>query len=129
MLDDYLFFVSISDLAKRWKVDRKTARAILICYDIHPFTLHTAQRFLWTEVAQEVERLTIDEARHVSFETPLLTYSEVADVLSVSCQSVRNYCKARRISCVKMSSHVHRFHRHRLFEWESDHKNGAFAKR
>lgn len=31
MLDDYLFFVSISDLAKRWKVDRKTARAILIC--------------------------------------------------------------------------------------------------
>ena len=128
MLDDYLFFVSTSDLAKRWKVDRKTARAILKCYDIHPFILHAAQRFLWTEVAQVVERLTIDEARQVSFETPLLTYSEVADVLCVSSQSVRNYCRTGRINCVKMSSHVHRFHKHRLFEWESDHKNGAFAK-
>lgn len=102
-------YTTISEIARRWRVDRATARIALAGAEIAPSAFHTSPRYRVDEILRKIEKLPDDFHHEASLEAPLLCASELADHLGVTPQTVRNYARAGRLHAIRLTSHTVRY--------------------
>ena len=107
-----LGYASTTDLAEHWKIDRRTVPSVLKKFEISRSNLHNSPRYKWSDILLKVDRLPAESLRDAPEKIlqPLLTTFEVADILDVSVQTVRNYTAAGRLSTVVLLARTPRFH-------------------
>lgn len=102
-------YTTISKVARRWRVDRATARIALVDAEIAASVFHTSPRYHVDEILRKIENLPDDLYQEVDFEAPLLRADELADHLGVTPQTVRNYGQAGRFHVVRLTKHTVRY--------------------
>jgi hypothetical protein len=100
-------YATISELARRWQVDRATARAALNAAHISPSEHHASPRFAWSEVLLKIENVPTDALVAIDPDDRLLSAVELADRLGVTPQTIRNYGKAGLLHAVKITDPIH----------------------
>ena len=102
-------YITVSKIARRWRVDRATARIALADAEIAPSVFHTSPRYHVDEILRKIENLP-DELHHqVDLEDRLLRADELADQLGVTPQTVRNYGQVGRLHVVRLTTHTVRY--------------------
>ncbi|MDE4146439.1 hypothetical protein PXK17_17995 [Phaeobacter gallaeciensis] len=102
-------YTTISQIARRWRVDRATARIALADAEIPTSDFHTSPRYHVGEILRKIENLPDDLHHEIDLKTPLLRADELADHLGVTPQTVRNYGQAGRLHVVKLTKHTARY--------------------
>ncbi len=102
-------YTTISKIARRWRVDRATARIALTDAGIVTSVFHTSPRYHVDEILRKIENLPDDLHHEVDLEVPLLRADELADHLGVTPQTVRNYGQAGRLHVVRLTKHTIRY--------------------
>lgn len=102
-------YTTISEIARRWRVDRATARIALADAEIATSVFHTSPRYHVDEILRKIENLPDDLHHEVDLEAPLLRADELADHLGVTPQTVRNYGQAGRLHVVRLTKHTVRY--------------------
>ena len=102
-------YVTLAELARRWRVDQATARAALLEAHISPSLLHASPRYSWTEVLREIERLPDEVHADVDIADVLQLTAEMADCLNVTAQSVRNYAQSGILQAVRLGPRTIRY--------------------
>lgn len=102
-------YVTISELARRWRVDRATARTAVSAAAITASPLHTSPRYLWDDVLGKIENWPDTAHPGVDLAANLLCANELADYLGVTPQTVRNYARQGRLHTVKLTGHTTRY--------------------
>lgn len=102
-------YTTISEIARRWRVDRATARIALADAEIATSVFHTSPRYRVDEILRKIEKLPDDIHHEVNLEAPLLRADELADHLGVTPQTVRNYGQAGRLHVVRLTTHTVRY--------------------
>ena len=107
-----LGYASTSDLAEHWKIDRRTVPSVLKKFEVSRSALHISPRYKWSEILLKVDRVPVESLMEAPDKIlqPLLTTFEVADILDVSVQTVRNYMAAGRLSAIALLDRTPRFH-------------------
>lgn len=95
-------YVTLAELARRWRVDQATARAALLAADIPASSLHAAPRYAWTEVLRKIERIPEELHGSINIGDALQLTAEVAELLDVTPQSIRNYVQAGILQAVRL---------------------------
>jgi excisionase family DNA binding protein len=107
-----LGYASATDLAAHWKIDRRTVPSVLKKFEVSRSALHNSPRYKWSDILLKVDRVPAEFLREAPEKIlqPLLTTFEVADILDVSVQTVRNYIAAGRLRAVVLLARTPRFH-------------------
>lgn len=105
-------YASTSDLVKHFQIDRRTVPLVMSRFEIKRSVLHKAPRYNWKDILIEIDRVPEaalgNDVEHLK--APLLTVFQVADVLGVSAQTVRNYVEAGRLKKLVLLERTQRFH-------------------
>ncbi|MCL7466260.1 hypothetical protein [Phaeovulum sp. NW3] len=115
-------YATISEIARRWKVDRATARAALQAAQISPSELHASPRFSLLEVVRKIEKLPLEDPDEVDPDERLYTAEEISTQLGVTTQTVRNYGRAGRVPRIEITPNAIRY------AWPARAKNECEAK-
>lgn len=102
-------YVTISELARRWKVDRGTARAALYAAQITPSEHHASPRFSWVEILRKIENVPAEALSAIDLNDRLHSANELADRLGVAPQTIRNYGKSGLVHVVKITDRAFRY--------------------
>lgn len=126
-----LAFAKIGDLVKRWRVDRSSVPSIMAAHGVEKSTLHEAPRYRWSDVLAKVEGIPLHVLTDETFaknlmSQGLLTTAQVADLLGVSSQTVRNYIACGRLEPIRLASHTPRFHPFQLCEKANEVKTEGY---
>lgn len=105
-------YVSTTELADHWQVDRRTVPEILARFDVVRSRLHRSPRYKKSDILLKIDQLPADMIAedYEALWRPLMTTFEVADALAVSVQTVRNYAALGRLQSVKLLDRTPRFH-------------------
>jgi hypothetical protein len=115
-------YATLSDISRRWQVDRATARTALQRAGVPPCDLFASPRYSWDEVLRKIEAWpepTIDQIDH---DTRLETAENLADRLGVTPQTVRNYGRAGRLHRIELTPRAVRYGAPFLAKNESEGK-------
>lgn len=116
--DHHLGFATAVALAKHWQVNRASVPSIVRRHRVQPSPIHPRPRYAWHDILTIVEGIHEDLLQEAAFrETfmdPLLTTAEVADKLSVSAQTIRNYLRWNALKAIILSPGLIRFDRRRM---------------
>lgn len=115
-------YTTVSQMARRWQVDRATARIALTDAKIAASVFHTSPRYRVDEILRKIENLPDDLHHKIDIETPLLCAGELADHLGVTPQTVRNYARAGRLHVVRLTGHTIRYMLPTMRKCESEEK-------
>lgn len=102
-------YTTVSDLARRWAVDRSTASAALKAADITPSALHASVRYPWSQVQVRIEMTPEDHATAFDPDARLLSAGELAAKLGVTVQTVHNYGRSGRLRRVQIARRAVRY--------------------
>ena len=102
-------YAKTSQLMNRWQVDRQTARAAVCHAGIVPSTIHKSPHFSWFDVLEKVEGWPHKLIARIDTATSLHRTSDLADLLSVSFPTIRNYGKSGRLHEVRLGKRTLRY--------------------
>ena len=100
---------TLSEAARRWKVDRATARAAILRAGIPASDLYTSPRYSWAELLRKIEGWPADVSDQVDIEDHLEKADELADRLGVTPQTIRNYGRSGLLHRVDISARAIRY--------------------
>lgn len=105
-------YVSTTELADHWQVNRRTVPAILSKFDVVRSRLHRSPRYKKSDILLKIDQVPADMLAedYEALWQPLMTTFEVADALGVSAQTVRNYAAVGQLLSVKLLDRTPRFH-------------------
>tara|TARA_R110002074_G_scaffold106309_1_gene229430 strand:- start:6683 stop:7057 length:375 start_codon:yes stop_codon:yes gene_type:complete len=115
-------YATISDISRRWKVDRATARAALQRAGIPPCDLFASPRYSWDEVLRKIEAWPEPTLERIDRDVRLETAEALADRLGVTPQTVRNYGRAGRLHRIELTPRAVRYGAPLLAKNESEGK-------
>lgn len=118
-----LDYVTISDIARRWRVDRATARSALQRAGIPPCDIFASPRYSWNEVLRKVEAWPTPALDQIDRDSRLETAEALADRLGVTTQTVRNYGRAGRLHRIELTPRAVRYGAPFPAKNESEEKN------
>lgn len=104
-----LGYAKTSQLMKRWQVDRQTARAAVCRAGVMPSKIHRSPHFSWFDVLEKIEGWPPKVIARIDTATSLHCTSDLADLLSVSFPTVRNYGKSGRLHEVRLGKRTLRY--------------------
>ncbi|MDZ4312093.1 MAG: hypothetical protein U1A24_16215 [Cypionkella sp.] len=102
-------YATISELARRWQVDRATARIALVKADIAPSIFHTSPHYSFGEILRKIENVPDEMHSGMHLSDRLFCANQLADHLGVTPQTVRNYGRAGRLHIVKITERTVRY--------------------
>ena len=102
-------YATISEVARRWRVDRATARAALQHKGLLPCDIFASPRYSWDEILRKIEGWPLQTLNQVDLELPLETAEAFADRLGVTPQTVRNYGRLGRIHRIEITPRTIRY--------------------
>lgn len=127
--DSILRCATLSEAARRWKVDRATARAAILRAGIPASDLYTSPRYPWVEILRKIEGWPADVSDQVNIEDHLEKAEELADRLGVTPQTIRNYGRTGRFHRVDISARAIRYRSPFLAKNESEEKTAEHHKK
>ncbi len=100
---------TIAHAARRWGVDRATARAAIKKAGIQASELYASPRYAWEDVLVKVEGWPAALAHQIDVDTPLRRADELADLLGLTSQTIRNYGRTGRLRAIRISERAIRY--------------------
>jgi hypothetical protein len=122
-------YATISDISRRWKVDRATARAAVQRAGIHPCDLFASPRYSWDEILRKIEAWPEPTVAQVDRDARLETAEALADHLGVTPQTVRNYGRTGRLHRIELTPRAVRYALPFLAKNESEGKTGDLPQK
>lgn len=102
-------YATISDISRRWQVDRATARIALQRAGVPPCDLFASPRYSWDEVLRKIEAWPEPTLEQIDRDARLETAEALADRLGVTPQTVRNYGRAGRLHRIELTPRAVRY--------------------
>lgn len=102
-------YVTISEISRRWRVDRATARAALQRAGITPSGIFASPRYNWDDVLRKIEARPVRALEQIDRDTALETAETLADRLGVTPQTIRNYGRAGRLHRIEITPRAVRY--------------------
>ena len=102
-------YATISDISRRWRVDRATARIALRRADVHPCEVFASPRYSWDEILRKVEAWPATTLCRINHDDYLATAEDLADRLGVTTQTIRNYGRTGRLHRVEITPRAIRY--------------------
>ncbi|SOH95704.1 hypothetical protein SAMN06273572_1194 [Monaibacterium marinum] len=115
-------YANTTDLTRRWQVDRKTARTALDQAGVLPSTVHASPRYAWADILRKIEGWPDQAIALMDLSVPLRRTAEIAEALSVSCPTVRNYGSLGRLHEVRLTERTVRYAMPHVCENQSEEK-------
>jgi len=115
-------YATISDISRRWQVDRATARAAVQRAGIPPCDLFASPRYSWDEILRKIEAWPEPTLERIDRDVRLETAEALADRLGVTPQTVRNYGRAGRLHRIELTPRAVRYGAPLLAKNESEGK-------
>lgn len=115
-------YATISDISRRWQVDRATARTALQRAGVPPCDLFASPRYSWDEVLRKIEAWPEPTLERIDRDARLETAEALADRLGVTPQTVRNYGRAGRLHRIELTPRAVRYGAPFLAKNESEGK-------
>jgi len=115
-------YATISDISRRWQVDRATARAAVQRAGIPPYDLFASPRYSWDEILRKIEAWPEPTLERIDRDVRLETAEALADRLGVTPQTVRNYGRAGRLHRIELTPRAVRYGAPLLAKNESEGK-------
>lgn len=122
-------YATISDISRRWQVDRATARAALQRAGIPPCDLFVSPRYSWAEVMRKIEAWPEPTLDQIDQDARLETAEALADHLGVTPQTIRNYGRAGRLHRVEITPRAVRYGALFLAKNESEGKSDGLHQK
>lgn len=120
---------TLSQVARRWKVDRATARSAIARAGIPASDLYMSPRYSWAELLRKIEGWPADVSDQVDIEGYLEKADELADRLGVTSQTIRNYGRSGLLHRVDISSRAIRYRSPFLTKNGSEEKNAGSGQK
>ena len=102
-------YATIAAAARRWDVDRATARMAIQSAGIEASALHASQRYLWSDLLHKIEGWPLEIIEYIDESAVLSCATDLADRLGVTPQTIRNYGKSGRIKAIRIASRAVRY--------------------
>jgi len=102
-------FATTTDVARRWQVDRATARAVISAADINASTIHATSRYAWRDIFTRIEGWDDSIVMSIDPTECLYRAEELADLFDLTPQTIRNYGRSGRLHQVRLSARVLRY--------------------
>lgn len=115
-------YVTISELSRRWQVDRATARSAIQSAGVAPCNLFASPRYSWDEVLRKIETWPTQTPDQINRDTRLETAEALADLLGVTPQTIRNYGRDGRFHRIEITPRAVRYGAPFLAKNESEAK-------
>lgn len=115
-------YATISEISRRWQVDRATARTALQRAGVPPCDLFASPRYSWDEVLRKIEAWPEPTLEQIDRDARLETAEALADRLGVTPQTVRNYGRAGRLHRIELTPRAVRYGAPFLAKNESEGK-------
>lgn len=115
-------YATISEISRRWQVDRATARTALQRAGVPPCDLFASPRYSWDEVLRKIEAWPDPTLELIDRDARLETAEALADRLGVTPQTVRNYGRAGRLHRIELTPRAVRYGAPFLAKNESEGK-------
>lgn len=117
-------YVTLSEISRRWRVDRATARTALQRSGVEPCALFASPRYSWHEILRKIEAWPEPTAEQIDRDARLETAEALADHLGVTPQTIRNYGRAGRLHRIELTPRAVRYGAPFLAKNESEGKTG-----
>ncbi len=115
-------YATISEISRRWQVDRATARTALHRAGVPPCDIFASPRYSWDEVLRKIEAWPEPTLEQIDRDARLETAEALADRLGVTPQTVRNYGRAGRLHRIELTPRAVRYSAPFLAKNESEGK-------
>ena len=122
-------YTTLSEIARRWQVDRATARAALKHADIRPCSLFASPRYRWDEVLRKIEAWPSQTLDQIDRDGRLETAEALADHLGVTPQTIRNYGRDGRLHRIEITPRSIRYSTSPLSKNKSEAKTDDLHKK
>jgi hypothetical protein len=115
-------YATLSEISRRWQVDRATARAAIQRAGVPSCNLFASPRYSWDEVLRKIEAWPEPTLERIDRDVRLETAEALADRLGVTPQTVRNYGRAGRLHRIELTPRAIRYGAPLLAKNESEGK-------
>jgi hypothetical protein len=122
-------YATLSEISRRWRVDRATARVALQRAGISPCDLFVSPRYSWEEVLRKIEADPSPALEKIDLTARLETADTLADRLGVTPQTIRNYGRVGRLHRVQITSRAIRYRASANAKNESEAKTDYHPQR
>jgi len=102
-------YATISEISRRWQVNRATARAAIQRAGIPPCDLFASPRYSWDAVLRKIEAWPASVLGQINLDDQLETAETLADRLGVTPQTIRNYGRAGRLHRIELTPRAVRY--------------------
>lgn len=102
-------YATISEISRRWQVDRATARTALQRGGVDPCDFFASPRYNWDEILRKIETWPATTLDQVDRDGQLETAEALADRFGVTSQTIRNYGRAGRIHRIEITPRAVRY--------------------
>lgn len=102
-------YTTVSEIARRWQVDRATARSALKRAGILPCDLFASPRYRWDDVLRKIEAWPEPKLEQIDHDARLETAEALANRLGVTSQTVRNYGRTGRLHRIELTPRAVRY--------------------
>ena len=122
-------YATIAAAARRWDVDRATARTAIQSAGIQVSALHASPRYEWAELLHKIEGWPLEITEYIDESAVLSCAADLADRLGVTPQTIRNYGKTGRIKAIRIASRAVRYALNSADEHTGEGKNDCCCKK
>lgn len=102
-------YATISDISRRWQVDRATARAALQRAGVPPCDFFASSRYSWNEVFRKIEAWPALSLTQIDRDARLETAEALADHFGVTPQTIRNHGRTGRFHRIEITPRAARY--------------------
>lgn len=102
-------YTTISEISRRWGVDRATVRAALQRAAITASEFHTSPRYDWDEILHKIEAWPTASLPQLDLDARLQTADALADHLGVTPQTIRNYGRSGLLHRIEITPRAIRY--------------------
>lgn len=122
-------YATIAAAARRWGVNRATARAAIQSSGIEASALHASPRYEWSDLLHKIEGWPLEVTEYIDESAVLSCATDLADRLGVTPQTIRNYGKSGRIKAIRIASRAVRYALNSAVEHQGEGKSESCCKR
>jgi hypothetical protein len=122
-------YATISEMSRRWQVDRATARTALQRGGVNSCDLFASPRYNWDEILRKIETWPATMLDQVDRDGQLETAEALADRLGVTTQTIRNYGRAGRLHRIEITPRVIRYLPPHIAKTESEEKSDDVSQK
>lgn len=122
-------YATIAAAARRWDVDRATARTAIQSAGIQASAIHASPRYEWADLLHKIEGWPLEITEYIDESAVLSCATDLADRLGVTPQTIRNYGKTGRIKAIRIASRAVRYALNSADKHTGEGKNDCCCKR